>query len=249
MSGTRAGAESGYMDSMTATMGKGPALLQRTVTRIRSALGFALIWVLSAVLHGVRFTHSATIPRSGPVLIVANHLSTTEAFALARLTIGHRRFPHFLVKAEVFGWPVVGSLARACRQIPVRRESTAAASALEPAAAELAKGHVVVMYPEGRTTRNSDLRPGPAKTGVARLALGHPDVPVVPVGMWGPRPGPAHIWHRHLATMLVGEPVDLSPWTARTDQQAQREATDAVMAAITVLVEELRGAPFTPAGR
>lgn len=237
------------MDSMITPAGSRPTLLPRVVTRIRTALGFALIWVLSAVLHGVRFTHSATIPRTGPVLIVANHLSTTEAFALARLTIGHRRFPHFLVKAEVFDWPVVGSLARACRQIPVRRETTAAASALEPAAAELAKGHVVVMYPEGRTTRSPDLRPGAAKTGLVRLALAHPGVPVVPVGMWGPRPGPTHIWHRHLATMLVGQPVDLSAWVGRTGQEAQREATETVMAAITALVEELRGAPFGPSDR
>ena len=63
----------------------------------------------------------------------------------------------------------------------------------------------------GRSARTAaDLRPGPGRSGAARLALTHPGVPVIPIGMWGPRPGRRHLWHRHTVRLVVGEPVDLT---------------------------------------
>lgn len=182
---------------------------------VRTIAGFSAIAVAAAVTHRVRFTRVLTIPARGPAILVVNHLSTLEALAVARMVIGHRRFPHFLVMAQAFDWPVVGAVLRAARQIPVDRGTDAAASALERAADELRRGHVVVLYPEGRLTRDPDLWPGPGRTGAARLALAHPDVPLIPVGLWGPRPGRRHLLHRHTARLLVGDPIDLSGWAAR----------------------------------
>lgn len=224
-------------------------MMLRARMHLKNAAGFALVWLLSKVAHRVTFTRSAEIPRRGPVLVVANHLSTTEALALGRTVIGHRRFPHCLAMAEVFRWPFVGWLARVTGQIPVERGTGAAASALEAAAARLRLGQLVVIYPEGRLTREPDLRPGPGKTGAARLALEHPEVPVIPVGMWGPRPGGRHIWHRHRAHLVVGERIDLSPWHGRTDTTAVAGATTDIMTAITALVEDARGEPFPPAAK
>lgn len=211
---------------------------------VRTALGFSLIGFFSKLAHIVSFTRSEHIPVSGPAIIVANHLSTTETLALARLVIGHRRFPHFLAKAEVFTWPVVGWIAKAARQIPVFRTATSAADSLAGASAELDKAHVVVLYPEGRLTRSADLRPGPGKTGAARLALAHPGVPVVPVGQWGARPGKRHIFHRHRVKLVVGKPVDLSGFAGDTGVGAIRDATEAIMAAITAEVVAARGEEF-----
>ena len=139
---------------------------------------------------------------------------------------------------EVFGWPGVGALARATGQIPVARGSASAAEALDRASERLAKGQLVALSPEGRLTTERDMMPGPARTGAARLALRHPDAPVVPVGTWGPKQGNEHIWHRHTACLSVGPPVDLSPWAGRTDEVAAREATDLIMRAIREQVAE-----------
>ena len=174
--------------------------------------------------------------------MVANHLSATETLAMARLITGHHRFPHFLAKAEAFTWPIVGRLLRAARQIPVFRGSDRAADSLAAAAKELDRGHVVCLYPEGRFSTAPDLRPGPGRTGAARLALAHPGVPVIPVGMWGPRPGARHLWHRHTVRLVVGAPLDLSLWL--DDREGYRVATDAIMARITELAETARGARF-----
>ena len=211
---------------------------------IRTIIGFLGVMLGAKVAHRVKFVRVDHIPATGPVIIVANHLSTTETLAMARLVTGHRRFPHFLAKAEIFTWPVVGRIMRAARQIPVFRGSARAADSLAAAATEIERGHVVCLYPEGKLSQSADLRPGPGKSGAARLALAHPAVPVIPVGMWGPRPGVKHIWHRHTVRMLVGEPVDLSKWAGATDAESYREATEVIMARITSLAEQVRGARF-----
>lgn len=199
---------------------------------VKNAVGFALVWVIAKVAHRVRFRTAGSVPRRGPVILVANHLTVTDPLAVARVAIGHRRFPHFLVMQEVFGWPAIGALARATGQIPVARGSASAADALDRASELLGRGALVALYPEGRLTTEPDRMPGPARTGAARLALRHPEVPVIPVGTWGPQQGHSHIWHRHTACLSVGPAVDLSAWAGRTDEAAAREVTDVIMAAI-----------------
>ncbi len=230
---------------------------------MRTAIGFLGIALGARIVHRVRYERVDQIPATGPALIVANHLSTTETLALARLITGHHRFPHFLTKEEVFGWPVAGRLFRAARQIPVVRGSARAAASLEAAARELQRGHVVCLYPEGRLSTAPDLRPGPGRTGAARLALAHPRTALIPVGMWGARPGRRHLWHRHTVRLVVGQRIDLTPWIEGgtpwiegvtpwiegvADEQPvgthARELTELIMKRITRLTEAARGAPF-----
>ena len=216
---------------------------------MRTLIGFVGIALGARIVHRVRYERVDHIPPTGPAIVVANHLSTTETLALARLITGHHRFPHFLTKAEVFSWPVVGRVFTAARQIPVVRGSARAAASLDAAGTELDRGHVVCLYPEGHLTTAPDLRPGPGRTGAARLALAHPDVPVIPVGMWGALPGRRHIWHRHTVRLVVGERLDLSGgWTGRPGAGSNGDAalgvTELIMAKITTLAEAARGTPF-----
>lgn len=211
---------------------------------IRTIIGFLGIALGAKVVHRVRYDRVDHIPATGPAIIVANHLSTTETLAMARLVTGHHRFPHFLAKAEVFTWPVVGRLFRAARQIPVFRGSGRAADSLAAASKEIERGHVVCLYPEGRLSSAPDLRPGTGRTGAARLALAHPDTPVIPVGMWGPRPGRKHIWHRHTVRLIVGDPIDLTAWAGAQDADSHQLATEAIMIHITSLTERARGSRF-----
>ncbi|CAM4061693.1 1-acyl-sn-glycerol-3-phosphate acyltransferase [Janibacter anophelis] len=198
---------------------------------LKNAAGFVLVWLVAKVAHRVRY-RAGEIPRRGPVILVANHLTMTDPLAVARVAIGHRRFPHFLAMQEVFGWPGVGWLARVTGQIPVARGSASAAEALDRASERLDAGALVALYPEGRLTTEPDRMPGPARTGAARLALRHPDAAVIPIGTWGPQQGHHHIWHRHTACLSVGPRLDLSSWAGRTDDAAAREVTDEIMTAI-----------------
>lgn len=199
--------------------------------------GFLVIAGLAKAVHRIGFEVSASFPSTGPALVVVNHLAVTETLAVARLVTGHHRYPHFLAEAEVFRVPVIGAALRLGRQIPVERGGPRAADALAGAALEFDRGHVVCLYPEGRLTRRPDLLPDRGHTGVARLALERPEVPVIPVGQWGPRPGKRQILRRRRVRLVVGDPLDLTAWRDRpVTAELLREMTDHITDVITSLV-------------
>jgi 1-acyl-sn-glycerol-3-phosphate acyltransferase len=213
----------------------------------------AVVYPTSSLMFRLRYRNGNRIPVSGPVLLVANHVSILDPLACARLVFDHGRVPHFLAKQSVFKGPV-GTLLRNAGQIPVARFSADAHEALDAAKADLDAGNVVVIYPEGSVTRDPDWWPMQARTGVARLAL-TTDALVLPVAQWGPQE--VHDYHRkklHLrfrapADYLVGEPVDLSalrgevragrPLTA----DLLRGTTDLIMVRVREELAELRQAP------
>jgi 1-acyl-sn-glycerol-3-phosphate acyltransferase len=177
---------------------------------------------------------------------------------MARLVWQSGRVPRFLVKASAFRWPVVGRVLSGAGQIPVYRGTSDAADVLGEAVSALQRGEAVVIYPEGTTTKDPDNWPMVGKTGVARLVLACPDVPLIPVGQWGAHKRPTGVLRavltRPVAEAAVGAPLDLSRFHgAPVTGPVLREITDTVMHAIREQVAEVRGEPapaeFFVAGR
>jgi 1-acyl-sn-glycerol-3-phosphate acyltransferase len=108
-------------------------------------------------------------------------------------------------------------------------------------------GECVVVYPEGTLTRDPDLWPMVGKSGAARIALAT-GCPVIPIGQWGahdllyPYAKRPRLVPRAQITMKVGDPVPLDDLRAlpRTTEVIN-QATDRIMEALTVLVEDVRG--------
>jgi 1-acyl-sn-glycerol-3-phosphate acyltransferase len=157
------------------------------------------------------------------------------------------RAPRYLGKAGVFRVPVIGKIILAAGQIPVERETDDAKKAVDHAKILLEKGHLLGVYPEGTLTRDENLWPMIAKTGCARLALAT-DTPVIPIAQWGsqkilPRyTNRIHLFPRKTIEIRVGDPVNLAPWKGKhEDPQALIEATAAIMQALTVMIEDMRG--------
>jgi 1-acyl-sn-glycerol-3-phosphate acyltransferase len=106
----------------------------------------------------------------------------------------------------------------------------------------------VVIYPEGTTTKDPANWPMLAKTGIARLVLACPDVPVVPVGQWGAHKRGSGLARAALSRprveASVGEPVDLSRFQgASATTEVLREITDTVMRAVRREVAAVRAEP------
>ncbi|NUR61985.1 MAG: 1-acyl-sn-glycerol-3-phosphate acyltransferase [Catenulispora sp.] len=188
------------------------------------------------------------IPKTGGVVIAANHLSHVDALAFGHFVYGNGRIPRFLAKSGVFKNTIVGGVLRAAKQIPVYRDTADAANALRDAIAAVAAGEAVTVYPEGTITRDPDLWPmTAAKSGAARIALAT-GCPVIPVAQWGPqeilgytekRP---HLLPRKRMIMLAGPPVDLDDLRALpVDAETVRLATERIMDAITELLAKVRG--------
>ena len=197
--------------------------------------------------------HQDKLPQTGGVIIAANHISNVDPLALGQFVAYSGRWPRFLAKDSLFRGRLLNRLLTAAGQIPVARSTGHSRDALRAAREAIDAGRAVVIYPEGTITRDPDLWPMRAKTGVVRLAL-ETRGPIIPVGqwgaqdiMWGPRLELPKLWPRKTLHILVGDPVPLDdlrdePVTAAV----LAVAADRVMAAITALVAELRGEPPPP---
>jgi 1-acyl-sn-glycerol-3-phosphate acyltransferase len=213
------------------------------------------------VLHTLirnKWAGQENIPKTGPVIIAPNHMSYVDWGTDAVFFYGAGRYPTFMIKASAFKVRFIGKLLYGCGQIPVNRGAKDAAQALRQAEQALKDGAAVIIYPEGTATRDPDLWPMVAKTGVARLALAT-GAPVIPVARWGTQvilpygSKKPKFWPRKTVRTVAGKPVDLSQWAGQTTSaKALRGATDAIMADVTALLASLRNEqppalPFDPA--
>jgi 1-acyl-sn-glycerol-3-phosphate acyltransferase len=170
------------------------------------------------------------------------------------LTAACRRIglaPRFLAQEGLFTTPVIGSLMRRAGHIRVDRDKPTAPQALHDAVEALAHGAVVLVYPEGRISRDPGLWPERGKTGTGRLALGTGS-PLVPVAIWGshevlPYSAPEGMWpaiwralrRRPAVRGHFGRPLDLSDIDPARPGAAQK-VTDRLLDAIVEALEPLR---------
>ena len=209
------------------------------MSRAYAALRLAFIPV-EHTLWRLAVSGASNIPKDGPVILAANHLSAADHMFLPVVS---PRPVYFMAKAEYFTarGPVPrarASFMRAVGQVPIdRRGGRAALAGLEQCRQVIESGKVFGIFPEG--TRSPDGRLYRGKTGVARLAL-MTGAPVVPVGLLGtekvlpigtvvPRPG-------HRVVVRFGEPIS---WPrvelAEQDVRQVRAITDEIMARIGAL--------------
>ena len=187
------------------------------------------------------------IPREGPVILAANHISNADAVILgAWLTKSLGRRIHWLGKKEMFDWPVVGYVARNGGIHPVDR-GAADVDAFRTAERVLREGHILMIFPEGTRSPTGELQK--PKDGLAMLAL-RTGAPIVPIGIsntdrvWPkgkllPRPG------RH-ATMRIGHAFRLADeLPAGLDRKsAKTAATDLIMRRIAALLDPRHRGPY-----
>lgn len=201
-----------------------------------------------SLMMGLDFRGKENIPSDGPVILAANHLSYMDPMAVARFSDRSGRYPVFLIKSSLFEIPLLGPILGWLGQLPVYRGQADAALVLKQAARLVAETNsCVIFYPEATATRDPDLWPMVAKTGVARLAL-ESDVPVVPIAQWGAQrilPYGSFVpkfLPRRTVRVVAGPPVDLSEFRGQPLTNAVlRAATDKIMWAVTGMLAGLRG--------
>jgi 1-acyl-sn-glycerol-3-phosphate acyltransferase len=176
------------------------------------------------------------IPVRGPVILASNHVSYLDPLVLGYVADRRHRRLRFLAKRELFDRRLMGAVLRGAHQIPVARDSSAAAGSLDAAVTALRAGECVCVFPEG--TISLDLEPMVGKTGTARLAAAT-GVPVTPVGLWGAQrilfKGRKPRWRWGVAeSVVVGDPIRVGP------DDDVRGATDRIMEAIAACVAQAR---------
>lgn len=194
---------------------------------------------LARLLYRPRVQGAERVPRSGPVIIAANHLAAVDTAVIA-LTAG--RPVAFLGKAEYFRGRglrgrLMASFLSALGYVPVdRANAKAGLDALAGARRVLDAGGVFGIYPEG--TRSLDGRLHRGHTGVASLALGA-GAPVVPVALLGTervQPVGTRFPRLRRVTVRYGRPLSFARYEGLAGSGVIRRAvTDEVMDAIAAL--------------
>lgn len=181
------------------------------------------------------------VPRSGPALVAANHLHNADpVLIIAAFT----RPVLFMAKKELFAVPLVRWFVRQSGAFPVDR-GRPDRQALRQAEQLLREGMLVGIFPEGTRSVTGGLQP--PHPGIGLLIRRNPDVPIIPVAIWGtevlPFNGtkgrkPLRGWPR--VTVRIGAPIRLLMPDDR--ERTAEEIADAVMVAIArLLPEQYRG--------
>lgn len=196
--------------------------------------------LLFRLLARVKITGQENVPRSGPYVVAANHISLFDpplvaAFWPTALEI--------IGASEVFERPAQGQLVRLYGVLPVHRGEFDRAL-LRRAIAAIRSGRPLLIAPEGGRSHVPAMRR--AFPGVAYL-IEETGVPIIPVGLVGTTDD---FWQRarrgerpHLE-MRIGRPLHLPPVREKGAQRRARrqQNADLVMRHIAgLLPEDYRG--------
>lgn len=192
------------------------------------------------------------VPRSGPVLLVANH--PNSLIDPAMVATAARRRVRFLAKSSLFSHPAVGWLVRGAGAIPVYRQQDNPAEMgrnremFRAVHAALASDAAIAIFPEGISHSQPSVTP--LKTGAARIALGAAALrggpfPIIPIGLVVRDKGT----FRSAALAIVGTPVEWDDLGASGVESAETVRTltariDLALRAVTVNLDQWEDAPL-----
>lgn len=193
-------------------------------------LGLMVCAAVLRVFFGEKVEGTELVPRTGPFVLTANHVSLLDPPALG---VASPRPVHFMAKAELFTMPVFGWLLGQLGAFPVHRGASDR-KAIRHALGILADGGVVGVFPEGTRNRTGGLLT--PQGGAALLAL-KAGVPVVPAAIIGTRAerGFLGIPKPRRVIVVFGEPLHLG-CPEKIDRQAVGEGSRRIMQAVAELL-------------
>lgn len=171
------------------------------------------------VVLGLNVRGREWLPRSGPAIIVANHNSHLDVFAIMAL-FGMRRLhllrpvaaaDYFMVRPlrRWFATRIVGIIPIDRDNVRKKDEAGKPVHPLAPISEALEAGSIVLLFPEG--TRGEPEKFEAFKTGIAHLAKRHPEIPIVPLFMHGlgkALPRGEALLVPFFCDVFIGQPLD-----------------------------------------
>jgi 1-acyl-sn-glycerol-3-phosphate acyltransferase len=186
----------------------------------------------------VEASELAKIPRTGPLIVIMNHVNFLEvplvyAWLYPRDSVG-------MAKKETWDNPALAFLAFCWDAIPLDRQATDL-SAMRKAFAVLEQGRILILAPEGTRSIHGRLQQG--HPGVVQIAL-KSGAPILPLAHTGGETFWANFKSRRRTpfSFKVGTPFYLTtPRTADghdipVTKAARREMTDQIMNRISILL-------------
>lgn len=190
-------------------------------------LAYVLVGALARAVWRLRVVGRENVPRDGPLIVAANHVSNMDPPFLG---VSMPRPIWYMAKKELFAVPVLGPLIARLNAYPVDRQAGGTA-ALRASLRMLKEGRCVGVFPEGGRNVHGDKE---AKAGAAFLAAasGAPVVPAAIVGSRTLRP-----FKR--VTVVFGEPMTIARNRQSEGDDLEKGAAE-IMQRIRTLGESIR---------
>jgi 1-acyl-sn-glycerol-3-phosphate acyltransferase len=203
---------------------RGPVLQRAARALLRAPI--RLVWPTSV-------TGRETVPRTGPAVLCANHLSFFDSVVMM---MTFDRPVYFIGKADYLDSWKTRRLFPAMGMIPIDRDNGAKATmALDAATEVLRNGSLLCVFPEGTRSRDGHLHRG--YIGAARVAISA-GCPILPVGIVGTReiqPPGARLPRPGACSVSIGDPLVASDVEVNGRRSAARALTNQVMERIAQL--------------
>jgi glycerol-3-phosphate O-acyltransferase/dihydroxyacetone phosphate acyltransferase len=207
---------------------------------LRGTAAIALRWYYAEIV----VQGAARAPRTGPLLIVANHPNALIDALLVGTTLSRRIL--LTAKATLFDPPALSPLLHAVGVVPLRRakdESHSAdgqvsrhrnAEAFRSVTVALQRNAAVLIFPEGIS--HDDPSIAPLRSGAARMAIqahseGVRGIQILPIGLiYEEKERP-----NSNVLVRVGDPILLDSWLSAQETASElTQAIDAQLRAVTL---------------
>ncbi|MCI0680954.1 MAG: 1-acyl-sn-glycerol-3-phosphate acyltransferase [Gemmataceae bacterium] len=155
---------------------------------------------LFTIGFSLRIEGAQHVPRSGPVLVVANHQSFLDPVALG---LAFPRRLIYLARKGLFDHPVFAWLIRSLNAVPIDQDGVGK-EGIRTVLEQLKLGKAVLLFPEGERTSTGHMVP--LKPGV-HLLIKRARAPIIPIGL----AGAFDAWPRR-HTLPIPAPLFWPPW-------------------------------------
>lgn len=204
-----------------------------------TGLGWILFYELARVglslcallLFRARAYHADRVPRTGPILIAANHQSFIDPPLVGSSV--RPRHTDYIARSGLFKFGPFGLILRALNCIALK-EQTGDMGAIKQVLSRLSTGHAVLIFPEGNRTPDGTMHG--FKRGVA-LLVKRARCPVVPAAV----EGCFDAWPRHRAMPKAwGSPVAVMFGQPISYDELVKDGMDAAMRRLEREIDAMR---------
>lgn len=187
---------------------RGDASGRQASRRAPMSFAYLVFWWLFRGIFATyfrwRILNAERVPMKGPVILAANHASFLDPPLIGAAL---KRPLNYLARDTLFKAPVVGSLLRAWKVVPVDREGGGAAG-LRSILDRLLAGGAILLFPEGTRTPTGQLQPARSGIGLAVIKSTAPVVPVRIFGSYEAYGRDARFPRPHQVTVQFGQPME-----------------------------------------
>ncbi len=177
-----------------------------------------------------------TVPRSGPVILAANHVAGIDPISICATC--QYRVVSFLVERQFYELPLAGWFQRLIDCVPIDREKPSK-STIAAALRLLKSGGCLGVFPQGAIEKPGETLSG--KAGIAMFAL-RSGATVIPCHISGTLYRKSILrsfFTRHAVRVKYGQPIDLSEFRGQLrDKAAFSRAVELIMREIRNLAPE-----------